>query len=253
LPVVEVPGSDSLPRQLRRQTEWLRESYLWLIRTKVLTDLGSDARVTALDVGCGPGFVMDTMRADLEVSGVDLDTDMVTACRSRGLDVREASAYDLPYGDGAFDIVFCTWLLMWLDNPQAAISEMARVSRRWVLCLAEPDMGSRIDHPEGLADVRDLVVAGFQERGADPLMGRKLRGLFRWAGLATEVGTHPGVWDVDRLRVEFTDEWDYVERAARGRDPERLARLKDVWLRSLDEGVLFSYNPVFYALGRKGD
>ncbi len=248
---MQAPGSDSLERQLRRQAVWLKDSYLWLLRTKVLPDLGSEGRATALDVGCGPGFVMEIMREELTVSGVDLDSDMVTACASRGLDVREASVYELPHDDGSFDIVYCTFLLMWLDDPQGALSEMARVSRRWVLCLAEPDMGARIDHPEELAEARDLVVQGFRSRNADPMMGRRLRELFRWAGLPAEMGVHPGVWGIDRLRMEFPDEWDYVQRAAPDGDPGRMARLKEAWERALDAGVLFSFNPVFYALGRK--
>jgi SAM-dependent methyltransferase len=246
---VEVPGSDSIDRQLRRQSLWLRESWLWLLRTKVRED--EKGRLTALDVGCGPGFVMEALSGELAVSGIDLDSDMVTACTARGLDVVEASAYDLPHEDGEFDVVYCTFLLMWLDDPKRALSEMVRVSRRWVLCLAEPDFAARIDHPEDLAEVRDLVVAGFRARGADPTIGRKLRELYRWVGIPVEIGVHAGVWDLDRLRVEFPDEWDYVQRTAVDADPVRMERLRAAWQRALDEGTMLSYNPIFYALGRK--
>ncbi len=238
-----------MDRQLRRQSLWLRDSYLWLLRTKVMEE--EKGRMTALDVGCGPGFVMDELGAELAMEGVDVDTDMVTACTARGLEVREASVYDLPYEDGTFDIVLCTFLLMWLDEPVEALTEMARVSLRHVLCLAEPDFGARIDHPEELAEVRDLIVEGFRFRGADPFMGRRLREAYRWAGIPAEVGIHSGVWDVERLRTEFPDEWTYVERAARKEDPSRMAHLREAWERALEMGTAFSYNPVFYALGRK--
>ena len=195
---------------------------------------------------------MEALRGELAVSGVDLDTDMVMACVARDLDVVEASAYDLPYEDGEFHVVYCTFLMMWLEDPAGALSEMARVSDRWVLCLAEPDFGARIDHPEGLAEVRELVVSGFRARGADPRMGRKLRELYRWAGIPAEIGVHAGVWEVDRLRLEFEDEWDYLRRAAHDADPERMHRLRASWERALDEGTILSYNPIFYALGRKG-
>jgi hypothetical protein len=56
---------------------------------------------------------------------------------------------------------------------------------------------------------------------------------------------------VDRLRTEFPDEWTYVERAARGEDPGRMQRLRRAWESALEMGNAFSYNPVFYALGRK--
>ncbi len=248
---MDVPGSDSEQRQLARQALWLKESWLWLLRTRVLADSPEGERLTALDVGCGPGFVMEELAGELRVSGVDLDTDMVTACAARGLDVREASAYGLPYEDGSFDIVYCTFLMMWLDDPGRALHEMARVSRGWVLCLAEPDFGARIDHPEELSVVRDLVVEGFRARGADPTMGRKLRELYLWEGMEAEVGIHPGVWDVRRLRQEFPDEWRYVENAGRGTDPERLRGLREAWERALEMGTALSFNPIFYALGRK--
>ena len=248
---MRVPGGDSTHRQLRRQALWLRESWSWLLKTRVLPRINGEGRPSALDVGCGPGFVMEALRDQLRTSGVDLDADMVSACTARGLDVAEASVYDLPHADGSFDIVYCTFLLMWLDDPGRAIDEMARVSRGWVLCLAEPDFGARIDHPADLAEVRDLVVEGFRARGADPHMGRKLREVFLRAGIQAEVGVHPGVWDTERLREEFPDEWSFVQRATVDADVDSMERLRRAWEDALDAGTMFSFNPVFYALGRK--
>ncbi len=245
------PSHQMMDKQLRRQAMWLRESWLWLLETKVIGKDAPEGRLSALDVGCGPGFVMDELKGMLAVKGVDVDVDMVTACNARGLDVVEASVYDLPYDDGAFDIVYSTFLLMWLDKPVQALDEMARVSKGHVLSLAEPDFGARIDHPPELADVRDIVVKGFRSYGADPHMGRKLREVYRWAGIPAEIGVHAGVWDSEQLRTEFPDEWDYVERAAHWRNPIRLARIRESWEKALEMGTMFSYNPVFYALGRK--
>jgi SAM-dependent methyltransferase len=194
---------------------------------------------------------MDALSDRLDVSGVDLDTDMIAASTARGLEVSEANAYDLPFEDGAFDIVFCTFLLMWLDDPGRALAEMVRVSRRWTLCLAEPDFGARIDHPEGLAEVRDMVVQGFRARGADPYMGRKLRELYVGAGMTAEIGIHPGVWDTERLREEFADEWGYLVKAATGADPGALELIRQAWEDALETGTALSFNPIFYALGRR--
>jgi SAM-dependent methyltransferase len=220
-----------MERQLRRQSLWLKESWLWVLITKVLPhyrgrseappnllDLFSedgpgdappgakggaggpkeDPRPSALDVGCGPGYVMDIFRPALAVKGVDIDGDMVALCKARGLDVKKAPAEKLPFKDGSFDIVYCTFLLLWVNDPAKVLREMARVSRKWVLCLAEPDYGARIDHPAEMADVGKLVGDVMRDEGADPHIGRKLRSLYRHAGLEAELGLHAGVWDLRR-------------------------------------------------------
>jgi SAM-dependent methyltransferase len=248
---MEVPGSDSTHRQLRRQAEWLSGSWTWLLDTHVLADAPRGGRPETLDVGCGPGFVMEVLGDRLDVVGVDLDPEMVSAGQDRGLDVRLADAYDLPFPDRSFDVVLSTFLMMWLEEPGRALAEMARVSRRWVLCLAEPDFGARIDHPEGLREVRDLVVAGFEARDADPFMGRKLRQLYVEQGMTAEVGFHPGVWDVARLREEFRDEWGYLLKAAPGADPAGLEGIRVAWEEALAAGTAFSFNPIFWAIGER--
>jgi SAM-dependent methyltransferase len=235
-----------MERQLRRQSIWLGDSITWLMREKVL---GGDGTRAALDVGCGPGFVMEVIGELARVRGVDVDEDMVKACRARGLDVERASVYDLPFEDGSFDIVYCTFLMLWLDDPRSALVEMSRVSRDRVLCLAEPDFGARIDYPEDLEPLRNFIINGIKLRGGDPEMGRKLRGLFRRSGLTANVGTHPGVWSLERLRQESMDEWNFVK--AMSLDGEDLSDLKKNWDSSLEEGTLFQYNPIFYALGSR--
>ncbi len=248
---MEVPGSDSTHRQLRRQAEWLSESWNWLLDTRVLAHDPPGTRPTALDVGCGPGYVMKELEGRLRITGVDLDPDMVSACRAMGLDARTGDAFDLPFEAGSFDVVYCTFLLMWLEDAEGALLEMTRVSRGWVLCLAEPDFGARIDHPDGLLEVRDMVVEGFRTRAADPFMGRQLRELYTRCGMTAEVGFHPGVWDVERLREEFADEWGYLVKAAPDADPGKLERIRTAWKEALTAGTAFSFNPIFWAMGRK--
>ena len=245
------PGIDA---QLRRQSLWLRESWLWLMRTKVMPGYPAGTKPTALDVGCGPGFVMEHMHDVCHVKGVDIDPEMVSSARARGLAVIQGDAHDLPFHDGEFDIVYCTFVIMWLKDPAKALSEMARVSRRWVLCLAEPDVGARIDHPEELGEVKDLVIKGIRSEGGDPLVGRKLRGLLGSCGLEAEVGVHAGVWSLEKLRQESEDEWRYIETAAGGLGrTEDLARAREAWKKALDDGSLFQFSPVFYALAKKDE
>ncbi len=235
-----------LERQLRRQSLWLKESWHYLLRTNVLAGA---KRPRALDVGCGPGYVMDALSPLMDIEGLDIDPDMVSMGRARGLPVHEGAAERLPFGDASFDVVFCSYLVMWLKEPHLALREMGRVSSGWVLCLAEPDYGGRLDHPGKLSGLRDLIAAGIRRQGGDPFVGRKLRHLFRAAGLEAEMGVHPGVWNIERLGKEFDDEWRLVAELA---GPEAaIQEHYETWKAALADGTLFQYNPVFYALAKK--
>ena len=194
---------------------------------------------------------MDALGGELSVEGVDRDPDMVAACRARGLQVTLGDASALPFAEDSFDVAYCSFLLMWVDDPVLAVSEMARVSRGWVLALAEPDYGGRIDHPQALEVMGRSMARAIQEQGGDPFMGRRLRDVFTRSGLRVEVGVHPGVWDVERDRDELEGEWRAFEQQARGPSLEAMEALRKDWHDALANGTLLQYNPIFYALGRR--
>lgn len=242
-----------LERQLRRQSLWLEDSWVWLFETRVLPRLEvKDGKPKALDVGCGPGFVMDKLSGLLEVKGADIDKDMVEMCRSRGLDVVQGDVGKLPFEARSFDIVYCSFLLLWLNDQCSALQEMMRVSRKFIICLAEPDFGGRIDYPCELSELTELIIKGIQSEGGDPCVGRKLRALFKEAGTTAEIGVHPGVWGIERLHIESDDEWRWIEGATeRTVDSKKLEEMKSRWDRALEEGTMFQFNPVFYAIAEK--
>lgn len=194
-------------------------------------------------------MVAENLSTRMDVTTVDLDPEMVRKARSRGIISMQGDASDLPFEDGSFDIVYCSFLLLWTKDPIKAIKEMSRVSKDWVICLAEPDHGGRIDHPSSLEPLRDIVVEGMRREGADPFMGRKLREIFHHCGLEPFIGVHPGVWDIGRLRSESDYEWNWLVRTA-GSD-QRLKDIKPAWDRALADGSMFQFNPIFYALARK--
>ncbi len=239
--------------QLHRQLLWLKDSWTWIIETRVLADLRlKSTRPSALDVGCGPGYVMELLASFFDVTGVDNDTDMVGSAKARGLDVIQADVIDLPYEDDSFDLVCCSFLMLWLNGPARAIREMKRVSKHWVICLAEPDYGGRIDHPAELTSLTRYLAGDIREHGGDPYVGRKLRSFFNGNGMKAEIAVHQGVWDLEMLQHQSKEEWASIERAAeRHVDATALREGKAAWEEGLKAGDLFQYNPVFYALGRK--
>src|SRR3954452_23876895 len=87
-----------------------------------------------LDVGCGPGALTAELAARLgpdAVVAVDPSEPFVAAARERnpGVDVRRASAEELPFADGAFDAAIAQLVVHFMRDPVAGLREMARVTR----------------------------------------------------------------------------------------------------------------------------
>lgn len=89
-----------------------------------------------LEVGCNEGFVARAIEEErgFEVVAVDSREEAVNTARSLfGLDAVQASVYELPFKDGAFDCVVGGEILEHLENPGSGLSEMFRVSKGHVV------------------------------------------------------------------------------------------------------------------------
>ena len=100
-----------------------------------LADLaGVEAGQAVLDVGCGPGALTAELvrRVGTDaVTAVDPSESFVEAARARhpGVDVRLASAEELPHPDDAFDAALAQLVVHFMTDPVGGITEMARVTR----------------------------------------------------------------------------------------------------------------------------
>ena len=91
-----------------------------------------------LEVGCGTGLLLRRIAGFARSArGVDLSPGMLEKARARGLDVLEASATDLPFPDGSFDVVCSFKVLAHVRDVGRALAEMARVTRPGGHVLAE--------------------------------------------------------------------------------------------------------------------
>jgi ubiquinone/menaquinone biosynthesis C-methylase UbiE len=83
-----------------------------------------------LDVGCGTGTMLMHLRRYGRTYGVDMDHEAVGYCRERGLDtVVQASAGNLPFADGTFDLVTMLDVLEHIVDEGGALTEVRRVVR----------------------------------------------------------------------------------------------------------------------------
>ena len=111
------------------------------------------APALVLDVGCGEGVVTAQLARrlpDARIMGVDADDDRLRAeWESRRLDnlsFTTASAYDLPFEDGNFDLVCAFELLEHLEHPLDALTEMTRVCGGSLLLSVPREPYWRVSH-----------------------------------------------------------------------------------------------------------
>ena len=104
-------------------------------RRFLVSRLDVNAQDTVLDVATGTGLVARELvrRFGCSVVGVDQSTEMLAVAgeRTRGLPIRlvESRAEELPFADGEFAALTFTYLLRYVDDPQATVRELARVVR----------------------------------------------------------------------------------------------------------------------------
>lgn len=87
-----------------------------------------DARI--LDVGCASGRLIEQLRdrGHPFVTGVDVSSEAMAACRARGLeDVHQMPADALALDDASFDVLIASDVLEHIDDDLAALKEWRRV------------------------------------------------------------------------------------------------------------------------------
>ena len=88
-----------------------------------------------LDVGCGTGVLARTARArvgeDGHVAGLDPNDGMLAVARRSepSVEWQTGSAEEMPFPDHSFDRTVSQFALMFFADPDAALSEMSRVTR----------------------------------------------------------------------------------------------------------------------------
>jgi 2-polyprenyl-3-methyl-5-hydroxy-6-metoxy-1,4-benzoquinol methylase len=91
-----------------------------------------------LDVGCGEGFTLNKLKENGVASKLE-GVDFLHAAVEIGskvhpdLHLKQGNIYDLPYKDNAFDVVLCTEVLEHLENPEKALKELKRVTKKYCI------------------------------------------------------------------------------------------------------------------------
>ena len=133
---------------------WLARRVEWAPGTRVL------------EVGCGSGVLWVSVASLLprvRLTLTDLSAGMVEAATSRGrlpspnievADAKTCDAQDLPFADGAFDVVVANHMLYHVPDPARAVAEFARVLEPHGALMAATN------GPRHLAAIRELSREG---------------------------------------------------------------------------------------------
>lgn len=111
-----------------------------------------------LEVGCNVGwnlsYLHDMGREGL--AGIEPQSGAVDRAKSRlpSCDIRQGNAFDLPFPDAHFDLVFTSGVLIHIhpDDVKTALDEMYRVSRRYILYIEYDADEETPIHYRGVSD-----------------------------------------------------------------------------------------------------
>lgn len=233
-----------------QQAGWTRD-----LRAYLFEKTGAKAADGILEVGCGTGAVLSLVESPAALYGVDIDSHALTQCRANAVRaiLTRGDGLALPYASGAFDIVFCHYLLLWVSDPLQAVLEMKRVTRAGghVLALAEPDHESRIDKPDELKPLGTWQVDSLKRQGADLGFGARLAEVFFQAGIHLhETGPIQNVKS-DSSADELDIEWAVIESDLAGMvEGKKIQRLKSLDAAARQRGERVLHVPTYFAWGQ---
>lgn len=154
-----------------------------------------------LDVACGDGtftsWLAERTGAGGLVVGLDACVPFLARASARLFGspdlasstlLMRGDANELPFPEGGFDLCLCAHSLQTLSDPDAALREMARVTKRGgSVCVLENDELAHLFLPwppeVDLAIDRGLTRAAAERGDPRPFLGRRLGALLTSAGL----------------------------------------------------------------------
>jgi len=234
----------------RRELLELQASWLGPARSRLFRRIGIAHRRSILDLGAGVGTVSEELARRSQGLVVALDI-LLDSFRKHVI----RQPYHPVFGDGSYlpfqqqslDLVFCQCALLWMDSPNQVIEEIKRTLEPGGVVIAiEPDYEAMIEYPPELA-TRELWLDGIASSGGDPIIGRKLPGLFEKFGFEVQVGL------LESLQPPAEERFLFLEGLPlEGNQIEQLKRIRQLAQEpSFDGWKSISHLPFFLIIAKK--
>lgn len=237
-------------KRYAQQVSWTLEA-----RRYIFDQIKLDKSASILEVGSGTGALLSSLLEDGYAHTSGLDIDFSSLERYSSSSAICADAHQLPFKNGAYTLVICHFLLLWVRDPLVVVREMRRAVRpgNWVVALAEPDYTRRVDQPKELQPMGEAQTKALAGQGADVSIGSRLGELFHQAGFSNiETGVIqpqvPGLFTDE----EFEMEWAVLRRDLAGRVPDdQIQTWYDLDRLAAIRSDRQHYVPVHFAFGQK--
>lgn len=259
-------GLDHEIRRLNAQVD-----LFWRTERLALIRAGLSDGMDVLDCGCGPGRLIELLKAEhpnSSLTGLEIDPTLVTAAKEyltqagvEHSEVVQGSAEEPNLAPESFDFITLRLVLEHVVDPVLALRELKKLLRpggRIAVISNDFEFHLRTspEVPE-LDDLYDAYIASRRADGGDPCIGRRMPGLlreagFRLVGFESEVAHNGMEGDPAFLLAEGAGipaklvESGYLDEAV-------FQRLVASWKAMLDHPDHMIMRPLFIAVGENSD
>lgn len=110
-------------------THWYPSGRRRILQDIIATRVAKPGRIA--DIGCGTGANFDMLAGFAPVVGIDFHPPAVAYCRLRNLNCTTVAGLpNLPFPDGAFDLVCAFDVIEHVDDDAAAVKELLRICKK---------------------------------------------------------------------------------------------------------------------------
>jgi 2-polyprenyl-3-methyl-5-hydroxy-6-metoxy-1,4-benzoquinol methylase len=112
-----------------KSSDYFDDASFFMQRDNSLRWLGKCTGKEILDAGCGVGAFSEPLAQDNRVYGVDFSEKSLQFAAARGLITMTGDLTALDFEDGKFDVVLCIGVLQLIEQHNAVLQELARVTK----------------------------------------------------------------------------------------------------------------------------